>query len=99
MRIHRCPIHLVLVWLIASSLGPLHAQEQSPSLPNFDIRRVERTNFPRLDTTRQSALNRLQARIPGLKLDLDDVFVSPKFVCNQLGFLSGPASEDEILKP
>src|SRR5439155_25801600 len=74
-------------------------QERSKSLPNFDIRQTNRTKSPQLDTTREAALNRLQSRIPGINVDLDDVLASPKFVYNQLGFLSRPASEEEILNP
>ena len=99
MKTHSYPIQLALVLLFTSSPGDLQAQEKSTNLPNFDIRQTNRTKSPQLDSTRESALNRLQARIPGLKINLDEVVVSPKFIYNELGFLSGPSSEGEILNP
>src|SRR5207245_4197456 len=99
MKTHSYPIQLALVLLFTSSPGDLQAQEKSTNLPNFDIRQTNRTKSPQLYSTRESALNRLQARIPGLKINLDEVVVSPKFIYNELGFLSGPSSEGEILNP
>ncbi len=88
-----------LAALVTVLLGCLQAQETHSSLPNTDTRKDGVAKSQQLDALRESALNRLQARIPGIKVDLDEVLASPKIVCNELGFLSGPASEEEILNP
>ncbi len=37
--------------------------------------------------------------MPGVQVDFDEILASPKFIHREAGFLSGPASEQEILNP
>lgn len=67
--------------------------------PNFDKRRADGSNPSTLEGARAVAADRLRARMEGVRIDLDNVVASPKFIHNRHGFLSPPASAREITHP
>jgi len=99
MKTHRAFLQAILVLLTVAISETVLSHDDSRTLPNFDARRASRSKSRASVAEIESAASRIRARIPGLKVDLNEVIDSPKFVYNQLGFLSGATSEDEILHP
>src|SRR5262245_22833936 len=66
---------------------PSHAR-----LPDFD-QRADAPNDKELRGERAAAAERLKQRVPKVKVDLDELRSTPKFVGSTDGFLSGPNGE------
>jgi len=52
-----------------------------------------------LSADRAAAAADLRNRIPGVRIHLDEIVASPKFICNSDGFLSAPDGEENTLPP
>ena len=73
--------------LLLSALTAESVQEPDhPQIPNLDRRQVEAKEA--LTPTRAEGLARLQARIPYVQVDLDDVTGAPKWIRSRKGFLT-----------
>src|SRR4051794_39965763 len=82
-----------LLSLLALSVAlPLKAFRPSdrPPLPNFDKREAGAALHSKLSPGKAEAAARLKERVQGLKVDVDPVVGSPKFVSSTWDFLSGP---------
>ncbi|HXJ60381.1 MAG TPA: hypothetical protein VNU68_27350 [Verrucomicrobiae bacterium] len=75
------------------------AQLDPAKLANLDTRRQNGAGGVTFAVDRAAAAADLQKRIPGLRIHLDEVVASPKFIYNSEGFLSGPDSEENRLPP
>jgi hypothetical protein len=79
----------------AVSFGP----PSQPRLPNFDKRQDGAAKEQRLSEAGAAAAERLRARVPHLRIDLDEVLGTPKMVGSPDGFLSGPNGEGRGISP
>src|SRR5260370_1237552 len=79
----------------ALSFGP----PSQPRLPNFDKRLDGAAKDKRLSEAGAAAAERLRARVPHLRIDLDEVLGTPKMVGSPDGFLSGPNGEGRGISP
>ncbi|MCL5097610.1 MAG: M36 family metallopeptidase [Candidatus Omnitrophica bacterium] len=77
----------VLTGLFLISASPT-ANGQLDRLPDYDRRLAQPMARPTLDATREAAAVRLRARIPGLRIELDSVLASPRFVYSRCGLLT-----------
>ncbi len=73
------------------TLGQVAPSE--PELPDLD----RRAKGAVLSPAHETALAQLRTRIPTVRIDTDEVLGSPAWVYSSQGFLTGPASEDEIV--
>jgi len=91
---------LGLLLLLFSTLLPIRAQNEARSgFANFDKRREAAGGAALLDGQQAAASDRLKQRNPGIRVDWNDLFASPRFILNEIGFLSGPDGEEENLIP
>src|SRR6266702_5333706 len=77
------------------SFGP----PSQPRLPNFDKRQDGAAKEKRLSEAGAAAADQLRARVPHLRIDLDEVLGTPKLVGSPDGFLSGPNGEGRGISP
>jgi hypothetical protein len=77
---------------------PLDSFAQNPveTLSNVDRRLQSRPAIPVLAGERAAALETLQARIPGVRVDLHRITESPVWIHSRYGFLTGPDNEEEM---
>ncbi len=75
------------------------APPSQPRLPNFDKRQDGAAKEQRLSEAGAAAAERLRARVPRLRIDLDEVLGTPKLVGSPDGFLSGPNGEGRGISP
>src|SRR5688572_857949 len=61
-------------------------------LPNFD-KRGKAGKPHELSPERGRAADKLRARVPNVRVELDEVTGSPRFVASPHGFLSGPRGQ------
>lgn len=85
-----------LAFCVALTTSAAEGEPVRAQNPNFDQRRSTAAHPLTLEGARFEAADRLQARMEGVRIDLDAVVGSPKFIHNRYGFLSAPASEREI---
>src|SRR6185503_17448219 len=72
----------------------LAAERTAPGpLPNFDQRRNAPPKLKAPSQERKAAAVQLRQRVPGLRLEMDEVLDAPKHVSSAEGFLSGPHGE------
>ena len=64
-----------------------------PPLPTLD----KRVKGAALSPTQENAAAQLRARIPAVRVDVDEVVGSPAWVMSTEGFLSGPTNAEEII--
>src|SRR5256885_1741122 len=83
---------MLLICLLPLNQAFAFQEPARAMLPNFD-RRLPPQPLA-LDPQRQAAVDQLKSRIPALRVDLDDVLASPKWILNPAGFLSGPDFTD-----
>ena len=85
---------------VVASARPLEAQEPARGdLANFDKRRATGGDAFSPAAEQAAAVNILEARSPGTRVDWDDILGSPRFILNERSFLSGPDGADEHLIP
>ena len=82
---------------MASPLMP--GPPSQPRLPNLDKRQDGAAKEQRLSEAGAAAADRLRARVPHLRIDLDEVLGTPKLVGSPDGFLSGPNGEGRGISP
>src|SRR5258706_202482 len=91
---------LCLLLLLFSTLLPIIAQNEARSgFANFDKRREAAGGAALLDGQQAAASDRLKQRNPGIRVDWDEFFASPRFILNEIGFLSGPDGAEANLIP
>ena len=95
---HAAALGLLPLFLLISAPWLL-AADAATRLPSIDRRLESKPGTPQLTGERAEALHTLQARIPGVRVDLHPIIGSPVWIHNRDGFLTGPDSEDEILHP
>ena len=66
-------------------------------LPNFDKRTPGEPAGPLTNQT--PALARLRSRLPGVRVDFDDLLSTPDWISSTRGFLSGPGGEGGAVSP
>lgn len=89
---------LAAIFILLCVLSVGATPPEAPEFPNFDKRRGASVEPQRLDPGRKTAADELRARIPGLRIEVDEILAAPKLVFNAHGFLTGPDSE-EALQP
>lgn len=93
------------VGLVAAGLGfPLAAwsfqKPQRQQLPNFDKRLQAAAVAPAVDPVRAAAAAAdLRAKVPGVRIDMDPLLGTPKFVGATTGFLTGPSGSGNGVRP
>ncbi len=69
------------------------------ALANFDNRWEAAAGAAKLDAQQLGATDSLKQGNPGIRIDWDELLASPRFLINELGFLSGPDGAEEQLIP
>ena len=86
-----------LLTLLALVLAARAVDEpERPPLPNLDQRDLAAAKAPPAQAeplVQAAAVSRLQARVPGAKVERDALLGTPKFICSTTGFLTGPNGE------
>src|SRR6266508_5973696 len=90
--------------IILSACGFTHSSfavtaPASPGLTNVDKRMLGAPAAPFLEPARAAALDRARASIPDIKVDLDEIVASPKWVRSQNGFLGRAGNAAAALRP
>src|SRR5262245_60769226 len=67
-------------------------------LTNVDKRTDHMNAGIDLEIERAAGLAALQRRIPAVRVDMDYILASPKYIYNRLGFLTAPDSALEMLQ-
>jgi subtilisin-like proprotein convertase family protein len=80
---------LGLVWLCLITASPAAPQPSSGRLPDYDSRLGTRKSPP-ISTEQKNARANLQTRLPGVRVDFNELTGSPRMVSAGDGFLSGP---------
>jgi uncharacterized repeat protein (TIGR01451 family) len=70
-----------------------------PSLPNFDKRKAVAPQVKAPDPARSVALGQLRTRVPGLRVEFDELLDTPRWIASSEGFLSGPKGEGKGISP
>jgi hypothetical protein len=73
---------------------PVHART-----PDLDVRKAEPAKAPALAPLRAQAAAQLQAVLPDVQVDLEEITQAPKFIHRREGFLSGPKGEGLAISP
>jgi hypothetical protein len=88
-----------ILTVVATALS-LGAQDAGKTgLANFEKRREAAGGAALLEAQQAAASDRLKQRNPGIRVDWDELFASPRFILNEIGFLSGPDGAEENLIP
>src|SRR6185503_11713250 len=94
-----CFLGMVLCWCLLPPASPGFQASRRPPLPNLDKRSAGLPPNPDLPPERAGAAARLQERVPGVKIDVDHIIKSPKFIADPHGFLSGPNGQGNGISP
>ena len=78
-------VGLAGLYVAAAQVAP-----KQPSLADFDRRATMASPAAGVPPDQREAVRRLEARVPGLRVDLHPLFGAPQFVRSTRGFLSGP---------
>jgi hypothetical protein len=83
---------LFLFWLIASTQAFI-APQRAP-LTNFDKREEAKAE---ISTGQRGAVERLQARLPGIQVDFDSITAAPRVIASHAAFLTGSQGTGKAL--
>src|SRR6266540_7431550 len=65
--------------------------------PNLDVRKLRTERRSDFDAPQNHALARLRTKLPGLRVEPDDLIASPKFVFSTDGLVSGPDEDGKLV--
>lgn len=85
--------------LFAVSISSWSAMVGDDLLRNFDVRRERPSRPIGFDAQQNQAIARLRAKVAGLRVDPDDILLSPKFVFSTDGFLTKPHDGGVVADP
>ncbi len=93
---------LVAGWMVLNCCFPLRLsafiESSSPALPNFDKRKEGRTPAEASPDSQAAALQLCQ-RVPGLRVDRDEILAAPAFICSPGALLCGPDAQGGAISP
>ncbi|MEI7731009.1 MAG: M36 family metallopeptidase [Verrucomicrobiota bacterium] len=89
MRKVFCILSVLLIGVWPSVVLGFRAPEREP-LPNLDSRPQPKGGAAGVPANQVAAVARLQAAVPGTRVDFDPLLGTPRFIAVPQGFLSGP---------